>query len=143
MLIRIRWLLFQDDKYDARENHIVKRCHLPSLMKIHTNFHAMITMTRSLIERFTISDSDRSKSKKKKRRSDKSRQKSLSPLSKRMALMSGAGEMVDAADGNLNLSQVFGAEGNDYELRVSCQRKRHLADVNSKIFHVRSTSSWI
>lgn len=61
--------------------------------------------------KYQLSDSDRSKSKKKKRRSDKSRQKSLSPLSKRMALMSGAGDLAD----------VFGGEGaaNDYELRVS------------------------
>lgn len=77
-------------------------------------------------------DSDRSRSKKKKKRSEKSHQRSLSPtLSRRLALLKGAGvdpSAVDQAIGGsnsaLNYSQIFGSTSsdglpNDYELRVS------------------------
>lgn len=78
---------------------------------------------------FSFLDSDRSKTKKKKKRSDKGRQRSLSPLSRRMALISGAMDpnMVDQAMGGnnsaFNCSQAYGSTSdampNDYDLRVS------------------------
>lgn len=72
-------------------------------------------------------DSD-AKSKKKKKRSDKSRQKSLSPLSKRMNLLSGnvndASGMDVASSTAYNYAHPFGGSTaheapNEYDLRVS------------------------
>lgn len=78
---------------------------------------------------FFISDSDRSKSKKKKKRSDKTRQRSLSPLSRRMALLSGAVDPNIGEQGNnsaFNYSQIFGSTSdalpNDYDIRVSSNK---------------------
>lgn len=92
-------------------------------------------MNRKFLKIFTyfLLDSDRSKSKKKKKRSDKSKQRSMSPLSRRMAMFSGNvdGNHVEAAglsgsNAAYNYPQMFsGASGseaglpNDYDLRVN------------------------
>lgn len=84
---------------------------------------------------YFILDSDRSKSRKKKKRSDKSsRQRSLSPLSRRMAMFSGAvdGNLVDAGMAGSSAPynyppQMFSGVSssdtapvpNDYDLRVN------------------------
>lgn len=80
---------------------------------------------------YFILDSDRSKSRKKKKRSEKTRQRSMSPLSRRMALFSDGNLGEAGLSGNntaYNYPQLFsGASSsdaaanipNDYDLRVT------------------------
>lgn len=91
---------------------------------------------------FSFLDSDRSKSKKKKKHSKSSRQRSLSPLSRRMALISGNMDpaLVEAGlAGNnsaYNNPQMFASTSsaenmpNDYEMRVRVNTywNRHIFD---------------
>lgn len=74
-----------------------------------------------------FSDSELSKSKRKKKRLEKTRQKSLSPLSKRMALIGGADIIAaDTTSIGYNYPQSFASSGvtgleavpNEYDLRV-------------------------
>lgn len=80
--------------------------------------------------KYFLLDSDRSKSRKKKKRAEKTRQRSMSPLSRRMAMF-GEGNMAEAGLGGssapYNYPQMFSAASgsdavqipSDYDLRVS------------------------
>lgn len=81
----------------------------------------------NLFHSLFFSDSDHSKTKKKKKRSEKPRQKSMSPLSKRMALISGSDVIAaDTTSSGYNYPQSFSGSGitglesipNEYDLRV-------------------------
>lgn len=82
--------------------------------------------------KYFLLDSDRSKSRKKKKRSEKARVRSMSPLSRRMAMFSGGvdGNMEAGLSGSnapYNYPQMFSAASsaetapvpNDYDLRVN------------------------